>query len=124
MVESWTTGEEHLIECVPVGAYTLHEEAAVDGYIVANDVEFTVEEMGEIQKVKMEDERAMGQLVIVKTDTDSKAALEGMNLFCWKREPEGYETFERLEKMEKQFQNYFQLELCGMVFSKNRSPMC
>ncbi len=33
---------------------------------MANDVEFTVEETGEIQKVKMEDERAMGQLVIVK----------------------------------------------------------
>ena len=30
------------------------------------------------RQVKMEDERAMGQLVIVKTDTDSKAALEGV----------------------------------------------
>lgn len=53
VVESWTTGEEHLIEYLPIGTYTLHEEAAVDGYIVANDVEFTVEETGEIQKVKM-----------------------------------------------------------------------
>ena len=86
VVESWTTGEEHLIEYLPIGTYTLHEEAAVDGYIVANDVEFTVEETGEIQKVKMEDERAMGQLVIVKTDTDSKAALEGVEFVLLEKE--------------------------------------
>ena len=86
VVESWTTGEEHLIEYLPVGTYTLHEEAAVDGYIVANDVEFTVEETGEIQKVKMEDERAMGQLVIVKTDADSKAALEGVEFVLLEKE--------------------------------------
>ena len=86
VVESWTTGEEHLIEYLPVGTYTLHEEAAVDGYIVANDVKFTVEETGEIQKVKMEDERAMGQLVIVKTDTDSKAALEGVEFVLMEKE--------------------------------------
>ena len=86
VLESWTTGEEHLIEYLPVGTYTLHEEAAVDGYIVANDVEFTVEETGEIQKVKMEDERAMGQLVIVKTDTDSKAALEGVEFVLLEKE--------------------------------------
>ena len=86
VVESWTTGEEHLIEYLPVGTYTLHEEAAVDGYIVANDVEFTVEETGEIQKVKMEDERAMGQLVIVKTDTDSKVALEGVEFVLLEKE--------------------------------------
>jgi len=53
---------------------------------VANDVEFTVEETGEIQKVKMEDERAMGQLVIVKTDTDSKAALEGVEFVLLEKE--------------------------------------
>ena len=86
VVESWTTGEEHLIEYLPVGTYALHEEAAVDGYIAANDVEFTVEETGEIQKVKMEDERAMGQLVIVKTDTDSKAALEGVEFVLMEKE--------------------------------------
>lgn len=86
VVESWTTGEEHLIEYLPIGTYTLHEEAAVDGYIVANDVEFTVEETGEIQKVKMEDERAMGQLVIVKTDTDSKTALEGVEFVLLEKE--------------------------------------
>lgn len=45
-----------------------------------------MEETGEIQKVKMEDERAMGQLVIVKTDADSKAALEGVEFVLLEKE--------------------------------------
>lgn len=49
-------------------------------------MEFTVEETGEIQKVKMEDERAMGQLVIVKTDADSKKALEGVEFILSEKE--------------------------------------
>ncbi|MFV0527647.1 MAG: SpaA isopeptide-forming pilin-related protein [Lachnospiraceae bacterium] len=74
----WTTGEEHLIEYIPVGNYTLHEEAAVDGYVLADDVSFSVKETGEIQKVQMKDERAMGRLVLQKTDTESKKVLEGV----------------------------------------------
>lgn len=76
--DEWTTGEEHLIEYIPAGTYTLREKAAVDGYVIANDVEFEVKETGEIQKVKMEDERAMGRLVIQKTDAQSKEALSGV----------------------------------------------
>lgn len=124
VVESWTTGEEHLIEYLPVGTYTLHEEAAVDGYIVANDVEFTVEETGEIQKVKMEDERAMGQLVIVKTDADSKAALEGVEFVLMEKET-GKEV-ERLKtgKDGKAVSSLLPIGTYEMVLSKNRLPMC
>lgn len=78
VVEEWVSGGEHLIEYIPTGSYTLHEEAAVDGYVVASDVEFTVFELGEIQKVEMKDERAMGVLKIRKTDTETKKALEGV----------------------------------------------
>lgn len=86
VVEEWITGEEHLVEYLPVGEYTLHEEAAVDGYVVANDVTFRVEETGEIQKVKMEDERAMGRLSILKTDADNKEALAGVEFSLTEKE--------------------------------------
>ncbi len=86
VIEEWTTGEEHLIEYIPVGDYLLHEEAAADGYVVASDVEFTVLETGEIQKVEMKDERAMGILKIQKTDAETKAALEGVEFTLFEKE--------------------------------------
>lgn len=56
-VESWTSEEKpHYIEMLPIGEYTLREESAPDGYLVAEDVKFTVEDTGEIQKVVMKDE--------------------------------------------------------------------
>ena len=56
-VESWTSEEKpHYIEMLPIGEYTLREESAPDGYLVAEDVKFTVKDTGEIQKVVMKDE--------------------------------------------------------------------
>ncbi len=56
LIEEWvSTDTPHLIERLPAGKYRLHEETAPDGYTVAEDVEFTVEETGEIQKVVMKD---------------------------------------------------------------------
>ena len=56
-VESWTSEEKpHYIEMLPIGEYTLREESAPEGYLVAEDVKFTVEDTGEIQKVVMKDE--------------------------------------------------------------------
>lgn len=46
----------HYIEMLPIGEYTLREETAPDGYLVAEDVKFTVKDTGEIQKVVMKDE--------------------------------------------------------------------
>ena len=57
VVESWTSEEKaHYIEMLPIGDYTLREETAPDGYLVAEDVNFTVKDTGEIQKVVMKDE--------------------------------------------------------------------
>ena len=57
VVESWTSTEEpHYIEMLPIGKYTLHEESAPEGYLIAEDVEFEVKDTGEIQKVTMKDE--------------------------------------------------------------------
>ena len=56
-VESWTsTKKAHYIEMLPIGKYTLREETAPDGYLVANDVEFEVKDTGEVQHVTMVDE--------------------------------------------------------------------
>ena len=56
-VESWTsTDKPYYMEMLPIGVYTLHEEAAPEGYVVANDVTFEVKDTGEVQKVVMVDE--------------------------------------------------------------------
>ena len=56
-VESWTSEEKpHYIEMLPIGEYTLREESAPNGYLIAEDMKFTVEDTGEIQKVVMKDE--------------------------------------------------------------------
>lgn len=57
VVESWTsTDKPHYIEMLPIGEYTLCEESAPEGYLVAEDVTFKVKDTGEIQKVVMKDE--------------------------------------------------------------------
>ena len=57
VVESWTSTEKpHYIEMLPVGKYTLHEESAPEGYLVAEDVNFEVLDTGEVQHVVMVDE--------------------------------------------------------------------
>ncbi len=55
-MESWVSEEKpHYIEKLPAGEYTLREVTAPDGYEVAEDVKFKVEETGEIQTVVMKD---------------------------------------------------------------------
>lgn len=57
VVENWTSSKEpHYIEMLPIGEYTLHEETAPEGYLVAEDVKFEVKDTNEIQKVVMKDE--------------------------------------------------------------------
>ncbi len=57
VIESWTSeSKPHYIEMLPIGEYTLHEETAPEGYLVAEDIKFEVQDTGEIQKVAMKDE--------------------------------------------------------------------
>jgi len=51
-----TTTEPYLIERLPQGDYILREHTAPDGYLISQDVPFTVEDTGEIQLVEMYDE--------------------------------------------------------------------
>lgn len=87
IIEEWVSGKEpHIIYALEPGDYILHEELASKGYLVASDVSFTVEETGKVQQVVMKDERAAGQLVILKTDADTKEALEGVEFTLTKKE--------------------------------------
>ena len=94
-VESWTsTDKPHMVEKLPVGEYTLREEQAPDGYLIAENVKFTVKDTGKVQKVKMKDAHPYGKLVIKKTDSTSKATLPGAEFEL--REKESGKVVEKL----------------------------
>lgn len=71
VVESWVSEDQpHYIEMLPIGEYMLHEEAAPEGYLTAEDILFEVRDTGEIQKVAMKDEAT--RVEITKTDIAGK----------------------------------------------------
>lgn len=56
VVAEWDTdGKVHRINGLEPGDYTLHETSAPDGYEIAEDVKFTIEATGDVQKVEMKD---------------------------------------------------------------------
>lgn len=78
VVESWVSDKDpHMVEKLPVGTYTLREEQAPDGYLVAEEVSFEVKDTGEIQKVEMKDARPTGKLILKKTDAEDGSPLAG-----------------------------------------------
>lgn len=47
VVDEWTSdGTNHMISEIPAGSYTLHEVAAPDGYVIATDIAFSIDEYG------------------------------------------------------------------------------
>ena len=69
VVDEWTSVKDapHVIKRLVVGeTYTLREEFAPYGYLKATDMEFTVEDNGDVQKVEMKDEVPTGLLIINK----------------------------------------------------------
>lgn len=82
VIETWVSGKTpYRIEGLEVNkTYILHEELAPKGYEVASDIEFTVSDTGEVQKVIMKDEH---QPVVVKTGDISHLGLyTGMMLIA------------------------------------------
>ena len=83
IIEEWTsTTEPHKINRLPVGEYTLVEKQALDGYLLAEDIKFTVKENGEIQKVEMFDSKDVS--LYVKKDVSNIEKLKGDEIFTIK----------------------------------------
>ena len=92
-MESWTSGKKpHYVEKLPIGKYTLLEEAAPKGYIISNKVPFEVKDTGEIQSVKMEDEQAAGKVILNKIDKDSGKPMKGVEFALCDRKGNVLET--------------------------------
>lgn len=77
-----------MVEKLPVGEYTLREEQAPDGYLIAEDVKFTVKDTGKVQKVKMKDAHPYGKLVIKRPIPPVRQPFQEQNLNCVKRKAE------------------------------------
>ncbi len=82
---TWKTdGKPYRLEAIPAGDYTLRETASPYGYLIAGEVEFTVEEVKNddgspvIQKVAMSDERVKGKILIYKTDSKTGKPIKGV----------------------------------------------
>lgn len=86
-IDSWTSEKEPHVIAIESGTYVLHETAAPNGYLVANDVTFVVDEKGKTtvngedvkNKVVMVDE--MTKAIIRKVDAkDTAKHLSGARL--------------------------------------------
>lgn len=79
-IAEWeTNGQPHRIERLKPGDYTLTETAAPAGYLISEEVHFTVQETGEIQKVTMYDAPAHS-LILTKRDIATNAKLSDARL--------------------------------------------
>ena len=79
-IAEWeTNGQPHRIERLKPGDYTLTETAAPAGYLLSEEVHFTVQETGEIQKVTMYDAPAYS-LILTKRDIATNAKLADARL--------------------------------------------
>ena len=79
VLDEWIgTGIPHRIEKLIVGkTYIFREMIAPEGYLLAQDVPFTIAQTKEVQKVEMYDELAMGRIAVKKTDHETKEPVTG-----------------------------------------------
>ena len=81
VVDEWVSGNKpHFIEAELIAGekYTLHETAAPDGYVIANDIEFTVNSDGTVTEVVMKDDTT--KVKISKRDITTDKELSGATL--------------------------------------------
>lgn len=78
IIDKWVSGKEpHRIQGLIEGeTYVMHEEIAIDGYVKATDIEFTVSKDKETQKIEMIDK----VVLVSKTDLVTGEELPGAEL--------------------------------------------
>ncbi len=86
VVDTWTSEKESHTITVPMGEYTLHEDAAPAGYDITNDITFVVDENGkvtvngeEVTEVTMVDDLTQREVEISKKSVGGEE-LEGAKL--------------------------------------------
>ena len=90
--DTWVSGQDgkyedgtikpHLIKGLEINkTYILHEISSPYGFALANDVEFTISDTGEVQKVIMKDELVYGVLEWNKTGEIFDQVITGQNEF-------------------------------------------
>jgi len=88
LLDEWISEEEsHYIEKLPVGRYVLVEASAPEGYLVAEEVSFEVEDTGEVQYVEMQDDYT--KVKVSKKDITTKEELPGAELEVWTMDENG-----------------------------------
>lgn len=94
VIESWTsTSEVHRVskgKLKESHTYILHENLAPIGYELAQDIEFTVANTGEVQKVEMIDEmKPELEVGFSKKDITTGEEIPGAKLSVYKKNPDG-----------------------------------
>lgn len=79
VLEEWISdGTEHRISYLPVGEeLILREVQTIAGYAMAEDVPFTLEDIGEVQHVSMKNDFVYGRIFLTKTDEETGSVLAG-----------------------------------------------
>lgn len=78
VIDSWISIDEpHKIEGLVAGkTYILREEIAPEGYTIAEDIKFTVQNDKDVQLVKMKDMPIFKTIKIVKADSETKETIK------------------------------------------------
>ena len=107
VIDFWTSTEErHLVEqkFIVGRTYVLTEKRPAEGYATADSVEFTVEDTGEIQSVKMKDETTKIRLIKLAGDTGEGLRgakfevydSEGKKVLAFTSKEDGYDITRKL----------------------------
>ena len=83
VVDEWVSdGTNHVVTELPAGEYTLKEIAAPDGYVIANDIRFTVDVYGNVtvENVEATVTSEKGNPLIVMVDDTTKVQISKQDI--------------------------------------------